>query len=94
VRRNDSLRNKFSHGTTKKRIGEHNTTIYNDMKKKAIELGQKIVDIERIANEEFVNKSITDTQIKQTNLEKCRNLRTSSVYSFKHSFENARYSYL
>lgn len=41
------------------------TTIYNDMKKKAIELGQKIVDIERIANEEFVNKSITDTQIKQ-----------------------------
>lgn len=35
------------------------------MKKKAIELGQKIVDIERIANEEFVNKSITDIQIKQ-----------------------------
>jgi hypothetical protein len=41
------------------------TTIYNDMKKKALELGQKIVNIERIANEEFVNKSITDIQIKQ-----------------------------
>lgn len=41
------------------------TTIYDDMKEKAIELGQKIVNIERIANEEFVNKSITDTQMKQ-----------------------------
>jgi Spy/CpxP family protein refolding chaperone len=41
------------------------TTIYNDMKKKAIELGQKIVNIERIANEEFVNKSIADAQMKQ-----------------------------
>ena len=41
------------------------TTIYDDMKEKAIELGQKIVNIERIANEEFANKSITDTQMKQ-----------------------------
>ena len=41
------------------------TTIYDDMKEKAIELGQKIVNIERIANEQFVNKSITDTQMKQ-----------------------------
>ncbi len=41
------------------------TTIYDDMKDKAIELGQKIVNIERIANEQFVNKSITDTQMKQ-----------------------------
>jgi hypothetical protein len=41
------------------------TTIYDDMKMKAIELGQKIVNIERIANEEFVNKSITDAQMKQ-----------------------------
>ncbi len=41
------------------------TTIYDNMKEKAIELGQKIVNIERNANEEFVNRSITDTQMKQ-----------------------------
>jgi hypothetical protein len=41
------------------------TTIHDDMKEKAIELGQKIVNIERITNEQFVNKSITDTQMKQ-----------------------------
>jgi Spy/CpxP family protein refolding chaperone len=50
------------------------TTIYDDMKEKAIELGQKIVNIERIANEEFANKSITDTQMKQLTL------KSSEIY--------------
>jgi Spy/CpxP family protein refolding chaperone len=41
------------------------TTIYDNMKKKAVDLGQKIVNVEKIANGEFINKTITDSQIKQ-----------------------------
>jgi len=41
------------------------TTIYDNMKKKAVDLGQKIVNVEKIANGEFINETITDSQIKQ-----------------------------
>jgi hypothetical protein len=41
------------------------TTIYDNMKKKAAVLGQEIISIEKIANEEFINKTITDYQMKQ-----------------------------
>ena len=40
------------------------TTIYDNMKK-AVMLWQEIVSIEKIANEGFKNKTITDSQIKQ-----------------------------
>ena len=41
------------------------TTIYDNMKKKAVDLGQEIVNVEKIANGEFINETITDSQIKQ-----------------------------
>jgi Spy/CpxP family protein refolding chaperone len=41
------------------------TTIYDNMKKKAAVLGQEIISIEKIANEGFINKTITDYQLKQ-----------------------------
>jgi hypothetical protein len=41
------------------------TTIFDDMKKKAVDLGEEIVNVEKIANEGFINKTITDSQMKQ-----------------------------
>ena len=41
------------------------STIYDNMKKKAVDLGQEILNIEKIANEGFMNKTITDYQMKQ-----------------------------
>lgn len=41
------------------------TTIYDNMRKKAVDLGQEIVNVEKIANGEFINKTITDSQMKQ-----------------------------
>ena len=41
------------------------STIYDNMKKKAVVLGQEILNIEKIANEGFMNKTITDYQMKQ-----------------------------
>jgi hypothetical protein len=41
------------------------TTIFDNMKKKAVDLGEEIVNVEKIANEEFINKTITDSQMKQ-----------------------------
>jgi hypothetical protein len=41
------------------------TAIYDNMKKKAVDLGQEIISIEKIANEGFINKTITDYQMKQ-----------------------------
>jgi hypothetical protein len=41
------------------------TTIYNSMKNQAIILGNEIISIEKIANDAFANRSITDTQLKQ-----------------------------
>jgi hypothetical protein len=69
------------------------TTIYDNMKKKAAVLGQEIISIEKIANEEFINKTITDYQMKQLIFKKFTNLRTTSIYSSNYSFENTGYSY-
>jgi Spy/CpxP family protein refolding chaperone len=44
---------------------ENITTIYDNMKNKSVELGQEILNVEKIANEEFINKTITDSQMKQ-----------------------------
>jgi Spy/CpxP family protein refolding chaperone len=44
---------------------ENITTIYDNMKIKSVELGQEILNVEKIANEEFINKTITDSQMKQ-----------------------------
>jgi hypothetical protein len=35
------------------------------MNNKSVELGQEILNVEKIANEEFINKTITDSQMKQ-----------------------------
>ncbi|MGI8831735.1 MAG: Spy/CpxP family protein refolding chaperone [Nitrososphaeraceae archaeon] len=44
---------------------ENIKTIYDNMKNKSVELGQEILNVEKIANEEFINKTITDSQMKQ-----------------------------
>lgn len=41
------------------------TTIYNNMKTDAIDIGQEIIDIESIVNEKFENGTITDEDLKQ-----------------------------
>jgi Spy/CpxP family protein refolding chaperone len=45
------------------------TAVYNNMKNKAIKLGQEIVDTEKGANDAFANKSISDLQLKQLIIE-------------------------
>ena len=41
------------------------TAIYEDMKLKAEKLGQEIIHIEKVANEGFANRSITDETLHQ-----------------------------
>lgn len=53
MRRNDSLRNKFSHGTTKKRIGERST------EKRSLKVDQKDVRIVGLLVAGYDNKQIS-----------------------------------